>query len=194
MTDSRQETVIVLTGSPRKKGNCAILADQMIQELKKCGKNVIRFDAADMKVGPCHACLTCFASGKPCSFDDDFNAFAQQLEKADGIVYIMPLYWFGIPAPLKAVMDKCYCFFHTGKDLSGKKCALVSVCGLRKGSAFMGTFYTFQRIFHILHWNNVGNVLITTVNEPGDVLNTDGPERVRRLAHNFSSILSIIRN
>lgn len=68
--------IVVITGSPRKNGNSAAMADAFIQAAEARGHAVTRFDAALKQVGGCRACETCFKTGKACSFDDDFNVLA----------------------------------------------------------------------------------------------------------------------
>lgn len=60
------------------------------------------FDAAMVNIGNCHACETCFKTGKACSFDDDFNLIVPAVLDADAIVFIMPTYWYFIPAQITA--------------------------------------------------------------------------------------------
>ena len=106
--------IVVITGSPRKGGNSALMAEAFIK-------------AAEAE-GLCHACETCFKTGKACSFDDDFNVMAPYIERADGVVFAMPVYWYSIPAQIKCVIDKLYSFCVAGKDVAGKKCALIACC------------------------------------------------------------------
>lgn len=68
--------IVVITGSPRKKGNSFAMTDAFIKEAETCGHTVQRFDAAFLKIGGCHACQTCYKTGKACTFDDDFNLIA----------------------------------------------------------------------------------------------------------------------
>ena len=102
--------VVVITGSPRKNGNSAAMAEAFIKAAEEKGHTVTRFDAAMMNVGGCHACETCFKSGKACSFDDDFNTIAPHILEADDIVFAMPVYWYSIPGQIKNVIDKIYSF------------------------------------------------------------------------------------
>ncbi len=95
--------IVVITGSPRKNGNSFAMTDAFIQAAEAKGHTVTRFDAAMMKVGGCHACETCFKTGKACSFDDDFNRIAPAILEADALVFTMPVYWYSIPAQIKAV-------------------------------------------------------------------------------------------
>lgn len=99
--------VVVITGSPRRNGNSTAMAEAFIREAEKKGHKVTRFDAAFMKLGGCHACESCFKSGKACTFDDDFNTIAPALMEADDIIFAMPVYWYTIPAQIKCSSTNC---------------------------------------------------------------------------------------
>ncbi len=120
--------IVVITGSPRKTGNSFAMTDAFINEAEAKGHTVTRFDAALKSVGGCHACETCFKTGKACSFDDDFNAIAPAILEADAVVFTMPVYWYSIPAQVKGVIDRLYSFVVGGKDISGKDCGLIACC------------------------------------------------------------------
>lgn len=47
---------MVITGSPRKRGNSFAMTEAFVTEAKKKGHEITRFDAAFMKIGGCHAC------------------------------------------------------------------------------------------------------------------------------------------
>lgn len=84
--------IVVITGSPRKNGNSFAMTDAFIKAAEEKGHTVTRFDAAMKNVGGCHACETCFKTGKACSFDDDFNDVAPAIMEADAVVFTMPVY------------------------------------------------------------------------------------------------------
>ena len=84
------KNIVVITGSPRRNGNSMAMVAAFIQAAEEKGHTVTRFDAAAMKIGGCHACETCFKTGKACSFDDDFNIIAPAVLEADVLVFAMP--------------------------------------------------------------------------------------------------------
>ena len=59
--------IVVITGSPRKNGNSFAMTEAFIKAAEDKGHTVTRFDAAMKQVGGCHACETCFKTGKACS-------------------------------------------------------------------------------------------------------------------------------
>ena len=136
--------IVVITGSPRKEGNSFAMTDAFIQAAEAKGHTVSRFDAAMMKIGGCHACETCYKTGKACSFDDDFNDIAPAILEADAVVFSMPVYWYSIPAQIKGVIDRLFSFVVGGKEIAGKECALITCCEEDRLPSLLG-----GRVFHV---------------------------------------------
>ena len=53
-----RKKILVITGSPRKKGNSFAMTDAFIKAAEAKGHIVTRFDAAMKNVGGCRACET----------------------------------------------------------------------------------------------------------------------------------------
>ena len=83
--------IVVITGSPRKNGNSFAMTDAFIKAAEEKGHTITRFDAAMKNVGGCHACETCFKTGKAFYFADDFNVIAPAILEADAVVFTMPV-------------------------------------------------------------------------------------------------------
>lgn len=177
--------IVVITGSPRKDGNSFAMTDAFCRSAEAKGHTIVRYDAAFLHLGGCHACETCYKTGKPCSFDDDFNKLAPDLLEADGVVFTMPVYWYTMPGQIKNVIDKMYSFVVGGKDIAGKSCALITCCEEADLSVMDGVRIPYERTIALLKWNSVGEVLIPGVLNPGDVDKTDGCQRAAALADAF---------
>ncbi|MCM1437614.1 MAG: flavodoxin family protein [Roseburia sp.] len=176
------KSIVVITGSPRKNGNSFAMTDAFIKAAENKGHKVTRFDAAMQKVGGCHACETCFKTGKACSFDDDFNLIAPAIEKADVVVFAAPVYWYSIPAQIKGVIDRLFSFCVAGKDIAGKECAIISCCEEDDMSVMDGVRIPIERSAALLKWKVVGEVLIPGVLNVGDIDKTDGLKKAAALA------------
>lgn len=174
--------IVVITGSPRKEGNSFAMTKAFIEAAEAKGHTVIRFDAAAKNVGGCHACETCYKSGKACSFDDDFNTLAPDILDADAVVFTMPVYWYSIPAQIKGVIDKLFSLVVGGKDIAGKKCALITCCEEHDMSVMDGVRVPIERSAALLKWEMVGEVLVPGVLNVGDIANTDGCQKAAALA------------
>lgn len=133
-------------------------------------------------VGGCHACETCFKTGKACSYDDDFNMIAPDILEADTVVFSMPVYWYSIPAQIKAVVDKMFSFCVAGKDIAGKECAIIACCEEEDMSVLDGVRIPIERSAALLKWKMVGEVLIPGVLNIGDINKTDGCKKAIELA------------
>ena len=174
--------VVVITGSPRKGGNSFAMTDAFIKAAVEKGYSVTRFDAAMQNVGGCHACETCFQTGKACSFDDDFNVIAPAILEADAVIFTMPVYWYSIPAQIKAVIDKLYSFCVAGKDITGKACGLIACCEEEDLSVLDGVRIPIERSAALLKWNMAGEILIPGVLNAGDIEKTEGCAQAAALA------------
>ena len=177
--------IVVITGSPRKDGNSTAMAEAFIQAAEKKGHSVTRFDAAMMDIGGCHACETCYKTGKACSFDDGFNQIAPAILEADAVVFSMPVYWYSIPAQIKGVIDKLYSLVVGGKDIVGKQCALIACCEEEDMSVLDGVRIPYERTAALVKWHSVGEVLIPGVLNVGDIQKTDGCQKAADLADAF---------
>lgn len=177
--------IVVITGSPRKNGNSFAMTDAFIQAAQAKGHTVTRFDAAMMKIGGCHACETCYKTGKACSFDDDFNTIAPAILEADAVVFTTPVYWYSIPAQIKGVIDRLYSLVVGGKDYAGKECAMIVCCEEHEMDVMDGVCIPLERTAALLKWNMVGEVLIPGVLVAGDIEKTDGCAQAAALAEKF---------
>ncbi|MEY8334136.1 flavodoxin family protein [Lachnospiraceae bacterium 47-T17] len=174
--------IVVITGSPRKNGNSFAMTEAFIKAAEEKGHTVTRFDAAMKKVGGCHACETCFSTGKACTFEDDFNTIAPAILEADAIVFTMPVYWYSIPAQIKGVIDRIFSFVVGGKDIADKECALIACCEEEDMSVMDGVRIPMERMCALNKWKMVGEVLIPGVLHAGDIDKTDGCIRAAALA------------
>lgn len=179
------KNIVVITGSPRKNGNSFAMTESFIKAAEAKGHTVTRFDAAMMNIGGCHACETCYSTGKACTFDDDFNTIAPAILDADAVVFTMPVYWYSIPAQIKGVIDKIFSLVVGGKDVAGKECALITCCEEHDMSVMDGVRVPIERSAALLKWKMVGEVLVSGVLNAGAIDETDGCIQAAALADKF---------
>lgn len=174
--------IVVITGSPRKNGNSFAMTAAFVRRAEELGHTIRRFDAAFLKIGGCRACETCYKTGKACSFDDDFNTIASAILEADVVVYTMPVYWYSIPAQVKGVIDRIFSMVVGGKDIAGKKCALITCCEEDDMSVMDGVRIPIERSAALLKWEMVGEVLVPGVFKVGEIDKTNGCRQAEILA------------
>lgn len=177
--------IVVLTGSARKGGNSNKMAEAFITAAKAKGHTVIHYDTTAMKFNGCRGCESCYSTGKPCTFEDDFNTIAPDLLEADALVFSMPVYWYSMPSQIKGAIDKFFSFVVGGKDISDKECALIACCEENDMSVLDGVRLPYERTAALNKWKSLGEVLVTGVLNKGDIDKTDGCARAAALAGRF---------
>ena len=101
--------VLVILGSPRKKGNSSALAAHISRGAESAGAEVETLFLQDLKISPCRGCDTCKKNdSKGCAINDDMQEIYEKLIKADAWVTASPVYWFTMSAQTKIFMDRCY--------------------------------------------------------------------------------------
>lgn len=115
--------IVMINGSARK-GNTSAAIDAFRKGA--AGKNEIEVIAPDkLHISPCKGCGVCQCY-KGCVDQDDTNPTIDTIAAADMIVFATPVYWWGMSAQLKQVIDKCYC---RGMQLKEKKVGVIVVGG-----------------------------------------------------------------
>lgn len=98
---------LLINGSPRK-GNTYEALKAVIRGFGNVGgMEMSTVDAAKVNVAPCVACDGCADTGK-CVFKDDTNAIMDAVMDSDLLVFATPVYWWGVTAQMKTIIDKLY--------------------------------------------------------------------------------------
>lgn len=174
--------ILVLTGSPRKNGNSALLAQRFIDGAKEAGHSVTRFDAGAAEVHPCIACNSCGMDG-PCIYKDDFEIVREHIIPADMVVFATPMYYFGISAQLKAVIDRFYAI--NGRIHVPKKAALLMTYANTAVEQAAPIAAHYDVLLDYLGWKDAGRVIAPGVWTEGSVKATPYPEAAYRLGRSL---------
>jgi multimeric flavodoxin WrbA len=127
----RKKKVLVLLGSPRRKGNSSILAEEVAEGARSKGAEVAFVSLHGAGIEPCRGCGACRARGsKGCAIDDGMQRIFPAMLEADAWVVASPVYWFTMTAQTKIWMDRCYAFPAYAEDpFSGKRIAIAMTYG-----------------------------------------------------------------
>lgn len=158
------KNILVVIGSPRKKGNCAALAGEVVKGARAEGARVQTVFLQGLDLRPCTACDACRRKLRSdCVIDDDMKRrVLPALKAADAIVIASPIYWFTVSAQTKIFMDRWYAL--GGDDgysaLKGKKFGVVLAYADADpfSSGAVNALRTFQDAFRYLHAELVGAV------------------------------------
>ena len=184
-----QMKVLILNGSPRTKGNCALALAEMEKVFAAEGIEVEAVQVGNKAVRGCVACNGCTTKGK-CVFDDVVNELAPKFEEADGLVVASPVYFGSANATLVAVLDRL--FYSTPFDKTFKVGAAFAVA--RRGGT-TATFDELNKYFTIsgmpvasgTYWNNVFG------RQPGEAEgDAEGLQNARTVARNMVFLMKAI--
>lgn len=97
--------LIGLAGSPRAGGNSDRVLEAFLDAASTSGVAVERVAAREMRFAYCDGCGACAMTGE-CIHADDASDFLRRVERASGLVIASPVYFAGVPAVLKAALDR----------------------------------------------------------------------------------------
>ena len=109
--------IIAIMGSPRRGGNTELLLDEFIRGVEEEGGEVEKLAVCGLSISPCIECLCCEKTGK-CAIKDDMQGVYGALLSCDKIVVASPIFFYGLPAQLKALIDRCQALW-SGKLIAG---------------------------------------------------------------------------
>lgn len=125
---------LVLSSSPRRNGNSAILAQAVREGLEEAGHEA-RFVYADDCLGSfLKDCRQCRKPDSECAIEDGFRSvFFNDYLPAHGFIAATPIYWYGTTAQLKAFFDRTFCYYAASyprsaeviEGMKGKRIGLV---------------------------------------------------------------------
>ena len=110
------KNILLISSSPRKKGNSQILCEQFKKGAEAKGHQVKIVRIMEQNIGFCRACDGCMRNGGTCVLKDDMAEILKMFQKADVLVLATPVYFYGISAQMKTFIDRTYPIWqHLGK-------------------------------------------------------------------------------
>ena len=161
--------ILAINGSPKgERSNTWRLTSAFLQgitarEESACGQTpaVETLHVAKLDIKPCLGCFSCWSKTPgTCCLHDDMQAIIEKILWADVIIWSFPLYYFGLPGPLKNLIDRqlpmslpfmsveAQSGGHPLRyDMSGKRTVVISTCGFytAKGN-YSGVIDLFDRL------------------------------------------------
>ena len=97
--------ILVITTSLRVGSNSDLLAEKLIEGAKALGHEVEQVSLKGKTIGFCRGCLACQKTGR-CVLKDDAAGIAEQVKNADALVFVTPIYYYGMSGQLKTLLDR----------------------------------------------------------------------------------------
>lgn len=149
--------IAVLKGSPNINGSSNMLAEKFIEGALESGQEIIEIDAAHADISPCIGCVHCGYEGN-CVLNDDMDDFRQQILSSDMLVFVTPLYYYGMSAQLKTLIDR-FCSRNFSIQQRNFKSALLTVAYNSDDWTFDALEAHYDTLVRYLNLNDCGRVL-----------------------------------
>ena len=163
--------ILILSGSPRKGGNTDLLVEAFVKGASQ-KHHVEVVSVHDYKVNPCMGCNACFVSkNNTCVQKDDIPIIYEKMAHADILVITSPVYFYGLSAQLKAVIDRCHNPIRDTFKI--KKTSLLLVGAATLPELFDSILAQYQLCLNFFNLEDVGRVLVRGVKDKGDIKNTN---------------------
>ena len=128
MKNDENKTILALIASPRKLGNCEILAKEICRHVSQAHTlKLLRLP--EKNILPCKACYACLENGK-CPQKDDFSPVAWEMAAADGLIIASPTYFMGPNGILKIFLDRCLQMHGNSLNLRDKPVINIVTAGV----------------------------------------------------------------
>ena len=149
--------ITVLMGSPNKNGSTSILVSAFKKGAEEAGHQTEVIDICRMNIHPCTGCVACGYEG-PCVQKDDNEQIREKLLKSDMIVFATPLYYYGMSAQLKTVIDR-FCAYNSSLNSRHLKSALLTVAWNNDNWTFDALTSHYQTLVRYINFDDQGMIL-----------------------------------
>jgi multimeric flavodoxin WrbA len=164
---------IGIIGSPRKKGNTALLVGEALRGLKESGMETREYFLNEMNIRGCQGCWACKKPDYVCIQKDDMAVLYEEIRSADAVVLGSPVYMCQMTGQTKLFVDRLYAFLNN--DFSnrlgdGKKTLMVYTQGQPATELFKSSFDVNKSVLSLLGLKIQDTIIAGGMRTPGDLL------------------------
>ena len=157
ISGGKKMKIVVINSSPHSETDSTsrYLAQKFIEGAKSAGHEIFTFDAANEKTNPCRGCNHCGMDGE-CIFNDAISTtLMPKMLEADLLVLVTPLYYFGMSAQLKIIIDR---FYSRTERLHRKKSLLLATAWNSADWTMKALQTHYETLVKYMEWENIGAV------------------------------------
>lgn len=105
-------SLLIITGSYRRLGNCEMFAKQIALDTRADSISIMRL--TDFSLRPCMGCYKCLNPEYKCGLNDDLYFILERMMEYDGIIFSIPTYILSPVGQFKMLADRLACMsvFH----------------------------------------------------------------------------------
>ncbi|MDN3620183.1 NAD(P)H-dependent oxidoreductase [Polaribacter undariae] len=110
------KTILIINGHPDKESFNYALSSAYIKGTGKTDATILQINIADLKFNPNLE----FGYRKRMELEPDLSVAIEKIKKADHIVWVFPMWWYGYPAIMKGFIDRVFLPGITYQPIEGK--------------------------------------------------------------------------
>ena len=174
--------IVILNGSPRKKGNTSALVKAFTEGAESAGNTVTEFFLGGMNIRGCRGCFGGHSGREcPCVQKDDMNQIYPAVKDCDVVVLASPLYYWNLSGQLRTAFDRLFALEEGEGNLlrgNGRSSALLMAA---EGNGFEDAVLYYDHLMEHMKWTNLGHVLCGGVMNVGDIAGRKELDEAREL-------------
>ncbi len=168
--------ILVFNGSPKKENSDTMhITRAFLEGMKETRQQDIHIiNIIEQNIEYCTGCFSCMRNGGKCILSDDMREILKEITESDLLIFSFPLNAYGMPAPLKAMIDRLLpltsmemrevngSYRHVGQsDYSDLKFVMICGCGFPNSrNNFEPAVDQFKKLFPM------NNTIITISESP----------------------------
>lgn len=170
-----EKKIVILNGSPRKKGNTSALVSEFTRGAKEAGHIVTEFFLDGMDIDGCKGCFSGHSSKEcPCVQKDDMAQIYPVVKGCDVIVLATPLYYWNMSGQIRTAVDRLFALEEGDGNLLRGHDRSSALLMAAEGHGFEDVLTYYDHLMEHLRWKNLGHVLAGGNGAVGDI--TGKPE------------------
>jgi multimeric flavodoxin WrbA len=179
-SQSKEESrlkVLGIAGSPRREGNTDLLLSQVMAGARSAGAQTKTVVLCDLNIHPCRHCDGCLEAGK-CVIQDDMQWIHDDLRSADGLAIASPIFFMGLSAQTKTMIDRCQCLWAmkyvlnlpvAANSLGERRGLFIATGGTQYPNLFQPSLVTIKSLFSVIEVKLVGELTFRGIDEKGAI-------------------------
>lgn len=167
--------MVIVLGSPRRGGNSEILAKAVAEGVEKSGGTVEYVRINSLAIRPCQGCGGCDKTGA-CVIKDDMTEIYEQVDKADRLLLVSPIYFYALSAQAKMFIDRIQARWSRRYNLKqrfrqgeGRRGYLLATAATKGPKLFESSELTARYTFDALDMECGESLLVNGVDDRGAV-------------------------
>lgn len=146
--------ILAISCSPIKNGSTVAVLEEVLKSAREEGSETELYSVSGRNLNGCISCFSCSETGE-CKIEDDMAELFVKMIKADGIVFGTPIYYYGMTAQAKAIIDRTISLNAPENRLRNKVGGVVTTAGSLGMVDALKDFYFFFAVKQMLPANYV---------------------------------------